>query len=70
MKSAFEMYREEFQDIEYCCYCLEPKDGKHGCCSENHFIPFQDLDIEEQMSIIDGEIAMAAWQAERIANGR
>jgi len=73
MKSLIEQYREEFQGIEYCCYCIEPKDGKHSCCKENHFILFEDFDDVDQLHIIDGEIALAVWQAEKqleIANGR
>jgi hypothetical protein len=56
MKSLFEQYREEFKGIEYCCYCLEPKGAKYHCCQENHFIPFEDLYIEQQMEIVDDEI--------------
>jgi len=72
MKSAFEMYREEFKDIEYCCYCLEPKGDKYHCCQENHFVPFQDLETSEQMDIINEEIQwaeIAAKQKEK-RNGR
>lgn len=71
MKSLIEQYREEFHGIEYCVYCMEPKGGKHSCCQENHFIPFEDFDNQDQMDIIDAEIALVAWQAEKeIANGR
>ena len=56
MKTLFEQYREEFKGIEYCCYCLEPKGDKYHCCQENHFIPFEDLYIEQQMEIVDDEI--------------
>ena len=59
MKSLFEQYRDEFHDVEFCVYCYEPKGDKRGCCQENHFIPFQDFDIEEQKDIIDGEIEYA-----------
>lgn len=56
MKSLFEQYREEFQGIEYCCYCLETKGVKYHCCQENHFVAFEYLDIEDQMEIVNGEI--------------
>jgi hypothetical protein len=56
MKSLIEQYREEFQGIEYCCYCMEPKDGKHSCCQENHFIPFEDFDDKDQIQMIEDEI--------------
>jgi hypothetical protein len=56
MKSLFEQYREQFADIPYCCYCLEPQGEKWHCCQENHFIEFKDLDIEDQKFIIDSEL--------------
>jgi hypothetical protein len=56
MKSLFEQYREQFSDILYCCYCIEPKGDKWHCCQENHFIEFKDLDIEDQKAIIDEEL--------------
>lgn len=56
MKTLFEQYREQFSDILYCCYCLEPKGESYSCCDENHFIEFKDLDIEEQKEIINAEL--------------
>jgi hypothetical protein len=56
MKTLFEQYREQFSDILYCCYCLEPKGESFSCCQENHFIEFQDLDIDQQKDIIDAEL--------------
>jgi len=72
MKSLIEQYREEFQGIEYCCYCMEPKDGKHSCCQENHFIPFEDFDDKDQIQMIEDEIYWAAQIAKQqeIRNGR
>jgi hypothetical protein len=67
MKSVFEQYQAEFQGIDYCCYCLEPKGERHSCCQENHFIPFEDLDIQEQKEIIEDEIELAAWQSQQQA---
>jgi len=56
MKTLFEQYRDQFSDIPYCCYCLEPQGEKWHCCQENHFIEFKDLDIEDQKFIIDSEL--------------
>jgi hypothetical protein len=64
MKSLFEQYQEEFHGIDYCCYCLEQKGNKWQCCHENHFVPFQDLDIQDQKEVIEGEIEFAKWQSE------
>lgn len=55
LKSYIQEYIEQNGHIRYCCYCLEPADGKIGCCQENHFIPFQDLELEEQIEIIKEE---------------
>ena len=56
MKSLFEQYREQFSDIPYCCYCLEPKGERGSCCDENHFIEFRDLELEDQKYIIECEL--------------
>lgn len=58
VKSLFEQFKQEFMtsDIEYCCYCLEPKEDKIGCCQENHFVTFRDLYPEDQKEIINAEI--------------
>lgn len=61
MKSLFEQYKEEFSksDTEYCCYCLEHRGDKIGCCHENHFVTFSDLYPEDQQYIIESEIEYA-----------
>ena len=56
MKTLFQQYQDQFVDIPYCCYCLEPQGDKWHCCQENHFIEFKDLDIEDQKEIIDAEL--------------
>lgn len=59
MKSLFEQYMEAFKedtDTLYCCYCLEPQEGKIGCCQENHFVSFSDLYPEDQRDIIENEL--------------
>ena len=58
MKSLYDQFKQEFMasDVEYCCYCMEPKDGKVGCCYENHFINFRDFDESDQQHIINSEI--------------
>lgn len=72
MKSLFEQYRDEFQGIEYCCYCLQPQGDKYHCCQENHFVPFEDLYIDEQKDIIEEEMHWAEIEAKQqeIRNGR
>ena len=61
MKSLYQQYKEEFMasSTEYCCYCLEPRDGKTGCCQENHFVEFKDLYPEDQSQIIEDELQLA-----------
>jgi hypothetical protein len=38
---------------EYCCYCGEERGDKLGCCQENHFVPFEDLDDDMQKDILE-----------------
>jgi len=38
---------------EYCCYCSTPKGDKFQCCSENHFVPFNDLYEDQQAEILE-----------------
>ena len=61
VKSLYEQFKQEFMasDIEYCCYCLEPKEDKIGCCHENHFVEFKDLYPEDQQAIINEELELA-----------
>jgi hypothetical protein len=61
VKSAFELFQKEFllSDTLYCCYCLEPKEEKFGCCQENHFIEFKYLNYIEQKHIINEELELA-----------
>ena len=43
-------------DQEYCCYCMEPKYDKWGCCGENHFLTFKDFDEQTQKEFIEAEL--------------
>jgi hypothetical protein len=38
---------------DYCCYCTEPKGDKYVCCSENHFVPFEDLYDDDKEAMIE-----------------
>ena len=40
----------------YCCYCLNPQDGKVSCCQEYHFIPFDDLYEEDKQMFVEAHI--------------
>jgi len=55
MKNFIQEFKEEHANIEYCCYCIEERGNKMSCCSENHFVPFSDLDDSTQMEIINEE---------------
>jgi hypothetical protein len=37
---------------------LETRDGKFGCCQENHFVEFKDLYPEDQKEIINAELEL------------
>ena len=54
-QSFSQQFKEQNWEVEYCCYCLTPRNDKMGCCQENHFIPFYDLYEDEQNHIIESE---------------
>ncbi|CAK0752904.1 hypothetical protein CCP3SC1AL1_190037 [Gammaproteobacteria bacterium] len=56
MKTLFQTYVSEFSDIHYCPYCLTIKGDKIVCCQEADFIPFKDLDLDQQKAIIEDEL--------------
>ena len=56
MKTLFQIYLEEFSDIQYCPYCLTIKGNRIVCCQEADFIEFKDLYPEQQKEIIQQEL--------------
>ena len=58
MKTKLNLERiiEENSNEEYCAYCIEPRMGVIGCCGENHFVLFSDLDTDSQHQV-SAEIA-------------
>ena len=54
-QSFAEQFKEATKDVEYCVYCWEPRNGKMGCCQENHFVPFSDLYEDQQNYVIESE---------------
>jgi hypothetical protein len=48
--------------VQYCPYCMEPRNDKRSCCGENHFLEFQDFDDETQNQIIQDEYDSANWK--------
>ena len=64
MQSLYEEYKQEFMksDQEYCCYCGDIRSGV-GCCGENHFVTFADMDEDTQRDIINWEIECAFREA-------
>lgn len=59
MKTWLEQYIDEEANTEYCPYCMNPRGGKRVCCGEVHFMPFKDLEFQEQMDIAHQEWEMA-----------
>ena len=55
MNHFIDGFRKEEQNIEYCCYCFTPRAGKIGCCSENHWVEYKDLDDDTQQRIAQEE---------------
>ena len=60
MQSLYEEYKQEFMQSsqEYCCYCGDVRSGV-GCCGENHFVTFADMDEDTQRDSINFEIESA-----------
>ena len=56
MKTLFQIYLEEFSDIQYCPYCLTIKGNRIVCCQEADFIEFKELDLDQQTQIIEDEL--------------
>ena len=52
VKNLIEDVMADEAHVQYCCYCVEKRDGKIGCCGENHWIEFRDLDDDTQLEII------------------
>lgn len=59
-KNFYEEIRSEFMasEQEYCAYCCSVREGT-GCCGENHWIEFKDLENDEQDAIINEEFNKA-----------
>jgi len=51
MKDLLQTICEYQAGVYYCCYCLQPQNGKIGCCQENHFVAFNDLYQQDQQQI-------------------
>lgn len=52
VKDLLEQIMHEQKYVKYCCYCVEPKENKHTCCDEAHFIEFYNLDDDTQLQIV------------------
>lgn len=50
-----ELYEELMQDnTRYCCYCGQVQHG-FGCCGENHFETFAEMDKDRQEEFMSYE---------------
>jgi hypothetical protein len=50
-----ELYEELMQDsTSYCCYCGGVQHG-FGCCGENHFETFAEMDKQRQQEFMSYE---------------
>jgi sarcosine oxidase delta subunit len=48
-------YKEQYAHEKYCPYCVTPKSKKLTCCGEAHWVNFEDLDDNTQLTIIKEE---------------
>jgi len=51
IKDELQAIYEDESNVYYCCYCLQPQNGKIGCCQENHFVEFKYLFPNDQKQI-------------------
>jgi|DEB3_MinimDraft_2_1074329.scaffolds.fasta_scaffold41692_2 hypothetical protein len=52
-----ELHKDMMKDnIEVCCYCNTPRNGKNGCCGEVHFVTYKDMERQDQQAWIDSEL--------------
>lgn len=56
MNEAREQLRQELlaDSQTYCCYCGQEQ-VSFGCCSENHFETFAQMDKQRQKEFLDAE---------------
>jgi sulfur relay (sulfurtransferase) complex TusBCD TusD component (DsrE family) len=52
VKELLQAIMEKEKHVQYCCYCVERRGEKMSCCSENHWIEFNDLDDDTQLEIV------------------
>jgi hypothetical protein len=62
MKDFLIQAKENLHGVQYCPYCMEPRGDKLSCCSENHFLEFQDFDDDTQTQIIQDEYDSTIWK--------
>jgi hypothetical protein len=48
-------YKEQYAHEQYCQYCVTSKGKKLTCCGEVHWVNFEDLDDNTQLTIIKEE---------------
>ncbi len=51
LKNELQDIYDDLWNVQYCCYCLQPKGEAISCCQENHFIEFKDLDKDCRQEI-------------------
>jgi hypothetical protein len=62
MKDFLMQAKEDLHGVQYCPYCMEPRNDKRVCCGEVHFLEFQDFDDETQTQIVQDEYDSTIWK--------
>jgi hypothetical protein len=62
MKDFLIQAKEDLHGVQYCPYCMEPRNDKRSCCGEVHFLEFQEFDDETQTQIVQDEYDSANWK--------
>ena len=51
-----ELHQEFMEDeTQYCCYCGLKRGHKFGCCGENHWQTYAQMDASDQKEFLDWE---------------
>ena len=52
-----ELHQEFMEDgTQYCCYCGSERGPKFGCCGENHWETYAQMDVVDQEEFLEWEL--------------
>jgi len=52
-----ELHQELMEDeTQYCCYCGSERGRRFGCCGENHWETYAQMDVSDQEEFLQWEL--------------